>query len=402
MTVSTWDWWLHVMNQKIALIVVAELCGTSLWFSGNNAIRELSAQWQLSEAARAWLLMAVQIGFIVGTLVLAASGLADAFRAHHVFAVSAVIGSAANAGFLLLSDGLLAAIGFRLLTGVSLAGIYPLGMKLVVSWAPDRAGAALGWLVGAVSAGTSIPFLARAIGGEVFWREAVLVSSILALVAALLIVSVGEGPAGKGRAGFAWNRVWSVFHIREFSASALGYFGHMWELYAFWAMVPFLVELLGVTGSSLWLGTFVVIVAGAIGCVAGGRISRSRGSLVVARTALAGSGLMCFLSPALPILPDWIGLSLLAIWGFLVVADSPQFSAMSAKACPPDTVGSALAVQNSIGFFITIFSIQLTALVWSDMREWTPWLLAPGPILGLMALGFVNSHRSTGRPLPAP
>jgi MFS family permease len=385
------------MNPKIALIVVAELCGTSLWFSGNNAIEELAAEWGLSGAARAWLLMAFQIGFIAGTLVLAASGLADAFRAHHVFAASAVLGAAANAGFLLLSDGPVAAIGFRFVTGVSLAGIYPLGMKLVVSWAPNRAGVALGWLVGAVSAGTSIPFLARAVGGDVYWREAVLASSVLAIIGALLIVNVGEGPAVKGRAGFAWNRVWSVFRIREFRASALGYFGHMWELYAFWAIVPILVELLGFDGSHKWFGTFAVIAAGAIGCVAGGRVSRSHGSLVVARTALAGSGLMCLFSPALPLFPDWVGLGLLAIWGFLVVADSPQFSAMSAKACPADVVGSALAVQNSIGFFITIFSIQLTAVVWEDLREWTPWLLAPGPVLGLLALGFAKSPRSTGR-----
>ena len=390
------------MNRKIALIVVAEMCGMSVWFSGNNANRELAAIWDLSGAARGWLLMAVQIGFIVGTLVLAASGLADAFRAHHVFAASAVLGAAANAGFLLLSDGLIAAIGFCFLTGIALAGIYPLGMKLVVSWAPDRAGVALGWLVGAVAAGTSIPFLARAVGGDVYWREAVLVSSFLALVGALLIVSVGEGPAVKGRAGFAWNRVWSVFRIREFRSSALGYFGHMWELYAFWALVPFLVESIGGTGPQLWLWTFVVIAAGAVGCVVGGRISRSRGSLFVARTALAGSGLMCLIAPSLPYLPDWIGLLLLATWGVLVVADSPQFSAMSAKACPADVVGSALAVQNSIGFFITIFSIQLTAVVWNDMREWTPWLLAPGPVLGLLALGFANSPRSTGRTPHAP
>jgi MFS family permease len=385
------------MNRKIALIVIAELCGTSLWFSGNNAIGELAAEWNLSGAAGAWLLMAFQFGFIAGTLVLAASGLADAFRAHHLFAVSAILGAAANAGFLLLSDGLIAAIGFRFVTGVALAGVYPLGMKLVVSWAPDRAGVALGWLVGAVSAGTSIPFLARAVGGDVYWREAVLASSILALVGALLIVSVGEGPVVKGRAGFAWNRVWSVFHIRDFRASALGYFGHMWELYAFWALVPLLVERLVGTGPQHWLWTFVVIASGAVGCVAGGRVSRSRGSLVVARTALAGSGLMCLFSPALPFMPDWIGLLLLAIWGFLVVADSPQFSAMSAKACPADAVGSALAVQNSIGFFITLFSIQLTAVVWDRLHEWTPWLLAPGPVLGLLALRGVNSLAATGR-----
>ena len=147
-----------------------------------------------------------------------------------------------------------------------------------------------------------------------------------------------------------------------------------------------MVSLLGYTGPQMWLITFIVIAAGALGCVVGGRVSRTRGSMIVARTALAGSGLMCLLSPILPGLPAEAAIVILAVWGFFVVADSPQFSAMSAKASPPDAVGSALAVQNSIGFFITVFSIQLTAVLWGELREWTPWLLAPGPLLGLLAL----------------
>ena len=186
------------MDRRIALIVLAELCGTSLWFSGNNAIHELASRWDLSGPARAWLLMAVQLGFIAGTLALAASGLADAFQAHHVFAAAAVLGAAANAGFLLLSDGPAAAIAFRFLTGIALAGVYPLGMKLVVSWAPDRAGMALGWLVGALTAGTATPFLARAVGGDVYWREAVLASSGLAVLGAGLVVTRRRRTGGEG------------------------------------------------------------------------------------------------------------------------------------------------------------------------------------------------------------
>jgi MFS family permease len=374
------------MDRRIALIVLAELCGTSLWFSGNNAINELAGLWQLSGPARAWLLMAVQLGFIAGTLGLAASGLADAFRSHYVFAASALFGAAANAGFLLLSDGPATAIAFRFATGLALAGVYPLGMKLVVSWAPDRAGAALGWLVGALTVGTAIPFLARVLAKDVHWREAVLASSVLAVIGAGLVVTVGEGPAVRARSGFAWGRVFEVFRIPEFRASALGYFGHMWELYAFWALVGPLVGLLALTGPQLWLGTFAVIAAGALGCVAGGRVSRMRGSLIVARVALAGSAVCCLAAPTLPLIPVEVALGVLVVWGFFVVADSPQFSAMSAKASPPDAVGSALAVQNSIGFLITVFAIQLTAVLWDQLGEWTPWVLAPGPLLGLVAL----------------
>jgi predicted MFS family arabinose efflux permease len=258
---------------------------------------------------------------------------------------------------------------------------------MVVGWGPPAGGgAALGWLVGALTAGTATPFLARAVGGDVYWREAVLASSGLALVGAGLVVTVGEGPAVRGRSGFNWGRVWSVFRVPAFRASALGYFGHMWELYAFWALVPALVELLGATDADKWLGTFVVIGAGALGCVVGGRVSRNRGSLLVARVALVGSAVCCLLSPALPHVPAAAAFAVLAVWGFFVVADSPQFSAMSAKASPPDAVGSALAVQNSLGFLITVFAIQLSAAGWQVMGEWTPWLLAPGPLLGLLAL----------------
>jgi MFS family permease len=390
-----------MMDRRIALIVLAELCGTSLWFSGNNAIPELAALWHLSGPAKAWLLMAVQVGFIAGTLGLAASGLADAFRSHHVFAAAAAVGAAANAGFLLLSDGLPSALAFRFVTGLALAGVYPLGMKLVVSWAPERAGAALGWLVGALTAGTATPFLARAISGNVYWREAILASSVLAVVGAGLVVTVGEGPAVRARAGFAWGRVWAVFRVPAFRSSALGYFGHMWELYAFWALVPALVGLLDVTGPRLWLGTFAVIAAGAVGCVVGGRVSRLRGSLLVARVALAGSAVCCLLSPALPHVPAEVAFGVLAVWGFFVVADSPQFSAMSAKASPPDAVGSALAVQNSIGFLITVLAIQLTADLWPDLHEWTPWVLAPGPLMGLLALRQ-NRGPAPGHARPGP
>jgi Major Facilitator Superfamily len=373
--------------RPLIIIILAELFGTSLWFSGNNAIPELRQLWELSDTGASGLLMAVQAGFILGTLLLAFSGLADAIPAHRLFAISSLLGAGMNAGFLFLADDLPTALVFRFLTGVTLAGVYPLGMKLVVSWMPQSAGNALGWLVGALTLGTATPFLARAIGGA-DWRAAILSSSILALIGAGMIAGLGEGPTLRAASRFDWGGVLRVFRIPAFRASALGYFGHMWELYAFWAMVPLLVQAT-IRDHSVTLvsaGTFAVIATGAAGCVIGGLITRKIGSMPVARISLAGSGVMCAAAPILPELPGWFGFSLLIVWGFLVVADSPQFSAMSAAACRGESVGSALSVQNAIGFSITVAAILVTAELRESLQLRVFWILLPGPILGSIAL----------------
>lgn len=362
------------MRLAVALIVLAELFGTSLWFTGNAAVKELELLWTLSPAAAAWLLNATQLGFIVGTLTLAATALADRFPAHRVFFVSAVVGAAANLGFAYLSDGFASALAFRFVTGLALAGVYPLGMKLVVGWAPERAGVVLGWLVGALVVGTASPFLVRSFGRQLDWQVTAAVSSALALLGGVIVLSLGGGPAKKTGPKVQWADAFRAFREPAFRASALGYFGHMWELYAFWSLVP------KMTGDSLTV--FTVIAVGGLGCVAGGWLSRRAGSLFVARIALAGSGLMCLLFPV----AGPLKLLVLVMWGVAVVADSPQFSAMSARACPPQAVGGALALQNGIGFLITIASIQLVGVLWPTWNEWTVWVLLPGPVLGLWYL----------------
>jgi MFS family permease len=363
------------MRYAVPLIVLAELFGTSLWFTGNVAVKELEPAWGLSSAASAWLLNATQLGFIVGTLTLAATALADRFPAHRVFFVSAVVGAAANCGFAFVSDGFASALVFRFVTGLALAGIYPLGMKLVVGWAPERAGVVLGWLVGALTLGTASPFLVRSFGTQVDWQMTAAVASALALFGGVIVLSLGEGTAKKVGQPVRWADAFRAFREPAFRASALGYFGHAWELYAFWLLVPRLVKDDPRTA-------FVVIAAGAVGCVVGGWLSRRTGSLFVARLALAASGLMCLV---FPVAGPW-SLAVLLVWGFTVVADSPQFSAMSAKACPPQTVGGALAMMNSIGFAITVVSVQLVGVLWPVWNEWTVWVLLPGPVLGLLAM----------------
>ncbi len=349
--------------------------------------------WSIGVSGIGFLTNAVQLGFIIGTSVFALSGLADRFPASRIFVASALLGATFNGCFAILSHGLLSAAVFRFLVGICLAGIYPIGMKLVVSWAPKRTGSALAYLVGMLTLGTALPQGVRFLGARWNWQDVILTSSGLAILGAGLVFFLGDGPHLAARPQLAVKRMGGVlaaFQSAKLRAAALGYFGHMWELYTFWTLVPLMVgaalrsrvQDLSVPGLA-----FAIISIGALGCIVGGFMSRRMGSARVAAVSLAVSGCCCLM-----VAFGWRQLSpnaflaLLMVWGAAVVADSPQFSALSAAAAPSNLVGAVLALQNSVGFAITIASIAIATSLFSRVGLSVAWALLPGPILGL--IGF--------------
>lgn len=379
-----------MQQRAIGIIVFAQLFMTSLWFSANSAAGVLIQLWQLETADIGYLTAAVQAGFITGTLTIAFTGFADRFPASRIIFSAALLGALFNAAFALLSDGLTTALLFRFLTGCCLACTYPLGMKLVISWKPTHTGQSLGIMIAMLTLGTALPHLIKGVGTGLPWQWVVLCSSLLAVIGAVMILKLGDGPhLPKRRASHLNGNPLAAFRVPEFRAAAGGYFGHMWELYACWTILPLLlvspVSLLGGGDSAVSVAAFIMIGLGAAGCLSGGMLSTRWGSAPVAAVSLICSGTICLIYPWLAG-AAWLTLLLLAIWGVAVVADSAQFSALSAAACPPHIVGAALALQNSVGYLITIVSINMVTGLFDTLGNQVLWLLLPGPLFGLWSL----------------
>lgn len=390
----------------VVAIVLAQWFSTSLWFSPSGVSESLSSWLGLTSVSFAWLLAATQSGFIVGTIVSALTGLADRFPAERIFVICSLLGASLNIAWTLVPASFAVTWAARFGVGILLAGIYPMGMKMIVRRSAARSGSALGWLVAMLTLGTAMPHILRALGAALPWQSVIWGASILAVIGAVLILGIRRtantlpaataSDSARPRSG-GLHAVMELIRIREYRSSCAGYIGHMWELYAFWAVVPVLVmQVLG-TASTIELTASlaaVVIGAGAVGCVLGGWASRRWGSENVAAGALAVSGAMCLVYPLIPEGAGVVKFATLAMWGFFVIADSPQFSAVTARYVPARLVGTALTVQNALGFFVTVISIVLLQEAIAQWGTFAVWLLLPGPALGLFAMRSLLAVRA--------
>ena len=378
-------------KKVLPVIVLSQFAGTSLWFVGNAVLPELKESLQLSQYAVSLVTSAVMLGFIAGTLVFAFFSLADRFSPVKLFFISSVLGALTNSAVVwFVTDGTTLFL-FRFLTGFFLAGIYPVGMKIAADWYEKGLGKALGFLLGALVLGTAFPHLLKNRDFELPWKSVLYITSIVAVVGGLMMLSfVGDGPYRKRSGSFRWDAFGKIFSSKKWRQAAFGYFGHMWEVYSFWGFLPLMIELYS-NKNDLHLNipflSFIAIAIGAIGSVAGGYISEKTGSAKVAIWSLLISGICCLISPFSYSFPFFLFLVLLFIWGLTVVPDSPQFSTLVAQYAPDELKGTALTIYNSIGFAITTISLYVIDRIFHSTGflggENTFALLGLGALVGL-------------------
>jgi MFS family permease len=379
---------MHHPPSKVLLpiIVFSQFAGTSLWFAGNAIINDIQPA---SAGGFANITSIVQFGFIAGTLVFSLLTIADRFSASMVFFFSSLIAATANLLLIWLAKDLSWLVILRFITGFFLAGIYPVGMKIAAQHFPQKLGNALGFLVGALVLGTAFPHILRSQLQGLNWQNVFFFTSLLAFVGGVLILIFVPQTTSQSKSSFNFSTAFTVFKSSNLRAAAFGYFGHMWELYSFWAFIPFILSTynqLHHSNINVAVWSFIVIATGGLGCITGGLLSQKAGSKKVAFYSLLISGLCCLVAAFIFNLPLAIFLLILLVWGFTAAADSPQFSTLVAQSAPTENKGTALTIVTSIGFAITIISIQLLKYLSDHLKQSSLPVLVIGPIFGLVCL----------------
>ena len=379
-------------KRALALIATTEFLGMSVWFSASAVVPALREAWGLSASAQAWLTMSTQLGFVAGALGSALINLADRIPARGLFAVSSILAGAATLLIPSAGGGFIAVLGLRFVTGVFLAGVYPVGMKIMATWTREDRGFGVGLLVGALTLGSAVPHLFKAFGPIGDWKPVLAASGALAVLGGIVAAAfVREGPDRAAAAGFDWRYAGAVWRDRGIRLANLGYFGHMWELYAAWTWVPVFIaasfRASGVAERWAALAGFAFIAAGGAGSLAAGRLADRYGRTAVTAAAMAVSGTCCLLAGLLFEAGPWLLTAICLLWGFAVVADSAQFSAGVSELCPAGRIGTVLTLQTSLGFLLTLASIRLVPV----MERQAGWrgafaFLALGPAAGIWAM----------------
>jgi MFS family permease len=377
-----------VPRHVLPVLVLAQFAGTSLWFAVNAVMPDLQREFGWPATAVGTLTSALQAGFIAGTLVFALLAIADRFAPRRVFLVCALAGAGCTVGAWAMVSDFTALLAWRFATGFFLAGIYPVGMKIAAQWYTRGLGPALGLLIGALVLGSASAHALRAIGDALPWPTLMLGVAALAAAGGVMLYALLPDPPGAVArvTTLQWRALAAIVTDARVRSSVFGYFGHMWELYTLWVLMP-LILATRLDGTVLSWAAFFLLGAGVLGCVGGGWLAPRFGSARVAGVQLGISGLCCLLAPLLIGASDVLFYVWLLVWGITVSGDSPQFSTLTARNAPPQAVGSVLTLTNSLGFAISIVSI----LLFVELTQVVPlgWLLtglALGPALGLWAL----------------
>lgn len=388
-------------TRQLQLLAVALVLSMSTWFSTAAVLSQLREAWDLSSGQASWLTIVVQLGFVAGAVWSSVTNLADRIPPLRLIFLGSTGAAVAN-GVLVFVDGFGPAVILRFITGAFLAGVYPPALKAMSAWYRTGRGLALGIMIGALSAGSALPHLLNGLGG-VDWQLTLLLASALTMTGGLIVLRFGaEGPHAVASAVFDLSQLGNIARDRKFRLASIGYFGHMWELYAMWAWIAaFYTDVLGSTRQASF-AAFAVIAAGAAGSVYAGLVSDRRTRSEAAALAMRWSGSVAVVIGFLVDAPRPVVIAIGLVWGFWVVADSAQFSTIVTETCPPAYIGTALTMQLAAGFVLTVFTIFLVPIV-RDAHGWG-WaflMLAPGPLVGMWAMRALRMG-PPAEPVPEP